>query len=49
MVSVGSREVRSMTRIEVLDKRRSQRGIDSDWSNKRDPQGENPRTESIFV
>jgi len=38
-----------MAQIEVLDQRRSQQGTKSDWSDKRDPQGENAHTKSICV
>ncbi len=44
-ISIESSEVRSTAWIEVLDKRRIQRGNDIDWTDKRDPQGENPRIE----
>ncbi len=39
----------SMAQIVVLDIRRSKLGTNSDWSEKWDPQGENPRTESIYA
>jgi len=42
MVSIGFGEVRSMMQNDALDKRRSQRGTDSDFSVKWDPHGENP-------